>query len=96
MSKILNKLSDEVLGVVSTQAAYLMNAEAGNDETHPPVAIGGRVPVKVTGPIIKGQRLVAGPNGTAQSATGNTSDVFAVALESNADVNVKLVECVIL
>lgn len=81
------------IGPVSANPAYLMNTDLENGTA---VALKGRVPVKVTGPIIKGQRLVAGPNGTAQSATSNTSDVFAVALESNADVNVKLVECVIL
>ena len=51
---------------------------------------------RVTGSVIKGQRLVAGPNGTAQAAMGNNADVFAIALSTNDDVGVKLVECVIL
>ena len=48
------------------------------------------------GSVVKGQRLIAGLNGTAQPAFGNQVDAFAIALESNTDVNIKLVECVIL
>ena len=62
-------LSDSVFGVISTNAAYLMNASSGTNSTHPPVAIGGRVPVKVVGKICKGQRLVSAGNGHARAAT---------------------------
>lgn len=81
------------LGTVSENPAYMMNSEL---EGGTYVALKGRVPVKVSGSVIKGQRLVAGPHGTAQAAFGNSSDVFAIALESNQDTSVKLVECVIL
>jgi hypothetical protein len=60
------------------------------------IALKGRIPVKVTGPVVKGQRLVAGPNGTAQATFGPSSDVFAVALETSNEAGVRLVECVIL
>jgi len=81
------------LGAVSTNPAYMMNSEL---EGGTYIALKGRVPVKVDGSVIKGQRLVAGANGTAQAAYGNTGDVFAIALETNTDVGTKLVECVIL
>ena len=81
------------VGPVSDKPAYLMNFEL---EGGTPIALKGRVPVKVTGTVIKGQRLVAGPNGTAQSAMGNNADTFAIALESNDNGEVKLVECLIL
>ncbi len=81
------------VGPVSEKPAYLMNLEL---EGGTAIALKGRVPVKVSGSVIKGQRLVAGPNGTAQAAMGNNADVFAIALESNEDSGVKLVECVIL
>lgn len=61
-------LSENVFGVISTRAAYLMNSGAGTNETHPPVAVQGRVPVKVTGRICKGDRLVSAGNGLARSA----------------------------
>jgi hypothetical protein len=47
-----------VFGVVSTDPAYLMNADAGSNETHPSVAFAGRVPCKVIGQVKKGQRLM--------------------------------------
>jgi hypothetical protein len=80
------------IGVVSESPAYLMNSEL---EGGVAVALKGRVPVKVTGSVIKGQRLVAAPNGTAQ-AFGNHNDAFAIALETNVEAGIKLVECLIL
>lgn len=49
----------DVLGVISTNPGYLMNSEAGNDSTHPPVALTGRIPCKVVGQVKKGQRLMS-------------------------------------
>ena len=81
------------IGPVSGSPAYMMNSglEGGTY-----IALKGRVPVKVSGAVIKGQKLVAGPNGTAQAAFGNNADAFAIALESNNDVNTKIVEAIIL
>lgn len=81
------------IGVVSANPAHLMNSEL---EGGTAIALKGRVPVKVSGSVIKGQKLVAGPNGTAQAAYSNNTDVFAVALETNNDVSVKSVECLVL
>ncbi len=61
-------LSGDVLGVISTQAAYLMNAGAGSNQTHPQVALHGRVPVRVIGKVKKGDRLVSAGNGLAKAA----------------------------
>jgi hypothetical protein len=63
-----SELSENVFGVISTRAAYLMNAGAGTDATHPPVAMTGRVPVRVTGSVRKGDRLVSAGNGLARAA----------------------------
>jgi hypothetical protein len=48
-----------VAGIVSTNPAYMMNKDAGTDETHPYIALKGRVPCKVIGPIKKGELVVA-------------------------------------
>lgn len=48
-----------VAGIVSTNPAYMMNSEAGSDKTHPYIALKGRVPCKVIGPVKKGELLVA-------------------------------------
>jgi hypothetical protein len=45
-----------------------MNSGAGSDATHPPVAMTGRVPVRVVGQVAKGDRLVSAGNGMARAA----------------------------
>jgi hypothetical protein len=73
-----NELSDSVFGVISTRAAYLMNDGAGSDATHPPVAMTGRVPVRVVGQIRKGDRLVSAGNGVARAARSGEATAFNV------------------
>lgn len=47
-----------VAGVISTAPAFKMNDDAGSDETHPHVALKGKVPCKVHGTVSKGDLLV--------------------------------------
>jgi hypothetical protein len=92
-------LSDEVLGVVSNTAAYLMNAEAGNDETHPAIALAGRVSVKVSGKINKGDRLVSAGSGLARAAQANELTAFnsiGRSLESKTTDGEGLVEAIVM
>jgi hypothetical protein len=81
------------LGVVSTNPAYMMNSEL---EGGTYIALKGRVPVKVVGAVKKGDRLIATANGCATAGTPHSSDVFAIALETNSDVLVKIIEAVVL
>lgn len=81
------------IGVVSENPAYMMNSEL---EGGTYIALKGRVPVKVSGVVLKGQRLIAGPTGTAQAALGNNVDVFAVALESNIETGTNVIEALVL
>jgi hypothetical protein len=84
---------DSVIGAISTNPAYLMNSHY----TGQAVALKGRVPVQVVGPIAKGQRLRTSDTlGCAEANQGHGSYTFAIALFSNADPGVKLVECIIL
>lgn len=84
----------EVLGVVSTSYAYLMNADAGSDETHPAVAYVGRVPVRVVGAINKGDKVTT--SSTPGCATVSMSGQgFGWAIESNDSQDEKLVLCII-
>lgn len=76
ITKVTSDLSDKVFGVISTKAAYLMNSGAGNDATHPPVAMTGRVPVKVVGVVNKGDRLVSAGNGCARAAKPGEATAF--------------------
>ena len=52
------RASIAVAGVVSKNPAFKMNSDAGTDETHPYIALKGRIPCKVTGSILKGDLLV--------------------------------------
>ena len=70
------ELSEDVFGVISDTAAYLMNSGAGTNDTHPPVAMTGRVQVKVTGTIKKGDRLVSAGNGIARAAKQGEANAF--------------------
>lgn len=70
------ELSEDVFGVISDTAAYLMNAGAGDDITHPAVAVTGRVQVKVSGKVNKGQRLVSAGNGIARGADQDEATAF--------------------
>ena len=91
-------LSEEVFGVISTNAAYLMNSGAGTDSTHPPIAVQGRVPVKVTGIIHKGDRLVSAGNGIARAGKKSeitTWNVIGRALEDKTTTGLGMIEAVV-
>jgi len=88
VTAVVDDLSDKVFGVVSDTAAYLMNNQSGyTDKTHPPVAISGRVRVKVTGQVKKGDRLVSAGNGMARSAQVNEATAFNTIGRSLKDKN---------
>ena len=94
------ELSDTVFGVVSTRPAYAMNAGAGNNESHPFVAMSGRTPVRVIGPVTKGQRLVTSSvKGTARAVSNtdtiNPFHVIGRALEDKYDDGIGMVNCVV-
>jgi len=76
ITSVQYELSEDVFGVVSDTAAYLMNGAAGTDETHPPIAVSGRVQVKVTGIVKKGQRLVSAGSGIARGALPSEATAF--------------------
>lgn len=86
-----------VAGVISTNPAYLMNSSLENGQ---PVALRGRVPVKVTGVVKKGDLLVTSNiAGTAISVGRDNSRghaVFAKSLEDKSTNDVQLIEAVII
>jgi len=92
-----NDASEDVLGVVSSYPAYLMNSE----EDGVSVAIAGRVPVKVTGTVTKGDRLVSAGNGTARKASKEECtpwNVIGRVLQNDTDkeeTHITLVMCIV-
>ena len=100
ITETTSDLSDQVFGVISEKPAYAMNAGAGNNDSHPFVAMTGRTPVRVTGTVNKGDRLVTSSiKGCARAAaTGESITPFNVigrALESSTDAGIKLVNCAV-
>jgi len=92
------ELCEQVFGVISSKPAYMMNAGAGNNESHPFVAMTGRTHVRVTGAVNKGDRIVSSSvKGTARAAkTGESINPFHVigrALESKSDTGIGMVNC---
>jgi hypothetical protein len=66
------KMDTAVAGVISANPAFRMNSEAGDNTTHPYVALVGRVPCRVAGKIKKGNILVtSGIPGVAVAAVGD-------------------------
>jgi len=99
VTQTLAAYDDTVFGVISTNPAYVMNEAAGDDATHPPVALAGRVPVKITGPVKKGDRIVAsGLPGVAKAAEISRYTPLAIigrALEDKEGDSVSLVMVVV-
>ena len=79
VTRAVSELSDNVFGVVSNKPAHLMNARSGKDnDYYPPIAMTGRVQVKVIGEVKKGDRLVSAGDGIARSAKPGEATAFNV------------------
>jgi hypothetical protein len=89
----------DVFGIVSDNPAYLMNSGAGNQATHPAIALAGRIPVRVIGKVNKGDRLVASDTpGHARAADHNNPNLRTVigrALENKINDAAGIIEAVV-
>lgn len=92
---ISNKSHDtRVAGVISTEPAYIMNSSCPGL----PVALTGRVPCQVQGPVAKGDVLVTGElPGVAQRIGMNYQPgcVLGKSLEEIADNSISVIEVVV-
>jgi len=98
ITSVKYELSEDIFGVISNTAAYLMNSGAGNDTTHPPVAMTGRVKVKVTGTVKKNDRLVSAGEGIARAAKPGEATAFNVigrSLENKTDSSIGTVLAIV-
>ena len=86
---------ERVAGVISTNPAYLMNS----GESGLPVALRGKVPVRVVGPVTKGDSLVTSTTLGVAFSIGRErvygQAVFAKSLESNNSDGEKVILAVI-
>ena len=98
ITRVLMDASDKVFGVISTRPAFTMNGGAGDNDTHPPVAMTGRVPVMVTGVVNKGDRLISAGAGVARAALAGEATAFNVigrALSGKTTTGMGTVEAIV-
>jgi hypothetical protein len=98
VTKCNKELCDQVFGVVSESPAFLMNASAGNNDTHPMIALKGRVMVKIVGTGKAGDRVVSAGNGEARVAEMDECTAFNTIgrlIKHKYNKETTLTECVI-
>tara|TARA_R110002012_G_scaffold253408_1_gene432444 strand:- start:64 stop:1695 length:1632 start_codon:yes stop_codon:yes gene_type:complete len=98
ITKCMDDKSDAVFGVVSDTPAYLMNSDAGNSDTHPAIALKGRVPVRIIGKGSAGDRIVSAGYGQARVASEAEVTHFNVLgrlINDKYNEETTLTECVI-
>ena len=98
ITQAVQELSEAVFGVISTRAGFLMNGDAGDNNTHPAIAVNGRVPVRVVGTVRKGDRLVSAGMGLARAAKRAEITAFNVigrALEDKTTDSEGVVEAIV-
>jgi hypothetical protein len=89
---------NSVFGVVSQSPAFLMNAQAGNNDSHPMIALKGRVLVKIKGKGEAGDRIVSAGNGEARVASieeCTTFNTLGRLIQHKYNEDTALTECVI-
>ena len=98
VTKCIKDLDPQVFGVVSETPAFLMNKDAGNNASHPMIALQGRVRVKVQGVGKKGDRIVSSTDGVARVADLAECTAFNVLgrlIQDKYNIDTELTECVI-
>lgn len=96
--KEITKATDVVNAIVSTNPAYILNDN--KDMKFPTlIALSGRIPVRVEGPVHKFDKIILSDNGGIAIAVDKDADVcynvIGRALEENLEEGEKLVECVV-
>ena len=98
ITKCNKELCDQVFGVISDSPAFLMNAQAGNNDSHPMVALKGRVFVKIQGTGKAGDRIVSAGNGEARVADLEECTAFNTLgrlIKDKYNKETALTECII-
>jgi len=95
--KEITKAKDAVNAVISTNPAYILNGD--NNMEHPSlIALTGRIPVRVKGPVKKFDYIVLSDEagvGKVDNSKNPCYNLVGRALEENLEEGEKLVECVV-
>jgi hypothetical protein len=87
-------MTDDVIGVVSENPAYLMNKDGEGQA----VGLIGKLPIRVTGKVKKGEALCSSDNGTASKYLGlenGSGYKFAYALENKDTKDEATIMCLL-
>ena len=99
ITKSTQELDHRVFGVVSENPAFLMNKDAGNNDSHPMIALKGRARVKVQGVGKAGDRIVssstAGVARVADLAECTAFNVLGRLIQDKYNIDTELTECAI-
>jgi len=81
---------DLVSGIVSDKPGIVLNAESAGV----PIALVGKTPVRVIGPVKKGDKISPFENGYGR-VTLAKNDMIAISLENNNEESEKLITCLL-
>jgi hypothetical protein len=97
ITKTIKAWDDEVFGVISTAPGFLLNSRMKMQEHAYPVALKGRVPCLVKGPIRAGQRIVPSDiNGVGMAADHyDPASIIGRAISSKDTEDIGLVEAAV-
>ena len=88
ITKTMEEEDTDVFGIISAKPGFGLNGSAGPKETHPHVAMTGRIPCKVIGPVKKGDRLCSSEiPGVAKKADIESVSSFAIIGRALEDFN---------
>ena len=92
---------EDILGVISEKPAFVMNSESKGQI----VGLIGKLPIRVTGVVRKGEPIMPWKNGTAIACRPDLFDMdfrqatslfkIGYALESKADIEEQLIMCIL-
>lgn len=85
---------DDILGAISSKPGFILNFDQKTAKTMQPIGLTGRIPIRVVGPIKKGQAIRPAGKGLA-CACFDRSLRIGWSLMTNLDEAEKLVECTI-
>jgi hypothetical protein len=94
ITKTTQEFDDQVFGIISTAPGFLLNSKMKMADYAYPVALKGRVPCVVKGPVKKGQRIVASDIPGVGMATDQSDSVSVVgrAISAKHDDSIGAVE----
>ena len=94
ITKTVKAYDEEVFGIISTAPGFLLNSKLKMVENAYPVALKGRVPCLVKGPVRKGQRIVASDVEGVGMATDefNPISIIGRALDNKTSEDIGAVE----